>query len=174
MKSISANIKRVAAFIVAVMALSGCVRRVQYTTVEIKDPVRHYYPILQGQELTVMVRLNNTGKVPLVIKDIQPSCGCIILVSDHEMVVPPERFMFVTMKYDSRKNVGKAEHAIRFWGNISPSGMAEMRFDVNVVPDASYHHDYEELFDKTESAKRLRDFVDGTGSETGLGYYVDR
>lgn len=121
-----------------------------------------------------MVRITNTGKVPLVIRDIQPSCGCIILESDHEIVVPPSRFMFVTMKYDSRKNVGKAEHAIRFWGNILPDGMAEMRFDVNVVPDANYHHDYEELYDKETSAQRLKDFVDGTGSETGLGYYVDR
>ena len=81
--------------------------------------------------------------------------------------------MYVTLKYDSRKNVGKAEHSIRFWGNISPGGMAEMRFDVNVVPDASYHHDYEEMFDKEESMSRIKHFVDGAG-ETGLGYYVDR
>lgn len=165
--------RRFLCLLAGALLLLSCTDRVQYTTVEIKDPVRHYYPILQGQELTVMVRLTNTGKVPLVIKDIQPSCGCIILESDHEMVVPPKRFMFVTMKYDSRKNVGKAEHTIRFWGNIMPEGMAQMRFDVNVVPDASYHHDYEEMFDKEESGQKLRDYVDGVGSETGLGYYVD-
>ena len=164
----------VAFFLLALLAVMGCTRKVQYTTVEIRDPVRHYYPILQGQELTVLVRLENTGKVPLVIKDIQPSCGCIVLESDHEMVVPPERSMLVTLKYDSRKNVGRAEHSVRFWGNISPSGMAEIRFDVNVVPDASYHHDYEEMFDKEESARLLKKFVDGTGYEGSLGYYVDR
>ncbi len=164
----------VAFFLLALLAVMGCTRKVQYTTVEIRDPVRHYYPILQGQELTVLVRLENKGKVPLVIKDIQPSCGCIVLESDHEMVVPPERNMLVTLKYDSRKNVGRAEHSVRFWGNISPSGMAEIRFDVNVVPDASYHHDYEEMFDKEESARLLKKFVDGTGYEGSLGYYVDR
>ena len=111
----------VAFFLLALLAVMGCTRKVQYTTVEIRDPVRHYYPILQGQELTVLVRLENKGKVPLVIKDIQPSCGCIVLESDHEMVVPPERNMLVTLKYDSRKNVGRAEHSVRFWGNISPS-----------------------------------------------------
>ena len=166
--------KRVLLLLMALMALVGCTRKVQYTTVEIKDPVRHYYPILQGQELTVRVRLSNLGRVPLVIKDIQPSCGCIILESDHEMVVPPERYMMVTLKYDSRKNVGKVEHAIRFWGNISPGGMAELRFDVNVVPDASYHHDYEELFDKDENNRRLKEFIDGGGADIALGYYVDR
>ena len=121
-----------------------------------------------------MIRIQNKGKVPLVVKDIQPSCGCIILESDHEMVVPPERSMMVTLKYDSRKNVGKVEHAIRFWGNISPSGMAEMRFDANVVPDASYHHDYEEMYDKEESARRLKKYFEETGAEVAMGYYVDR
>ena len=165
--------KRIPVIIALLLALVSCSSRVSYTTVDIKDPVRHYYPILQGQELSVMIRLQNKGKVPLVIKDIQPSCGCIILESDHEMVVPPERSMMVTLRYDSRKNVGKVEHAIRFWGNIEPTGMAEMRFDVNVVPDANYHHDYEEIYDKTETLQSLKDMVDGFISQTGLGYYVD-
>ena len=166
--------KRILLLLVALLSLVGCSRKVQYTTVEIKDPVRHYYPILQGQELSVMIRLQNLGKVPLVIRDIQPSCGCIILESDHEMVVPPERSMTVTLKYDSRKNVGKVEHAIRFWGNISPAGMAELRFDVNVVPDANTHRDYEVMYDKEESNRRLNKFMEETGSEIAMGYYVDR
>ena len=166
--------KRILLLVLALTALVGCTRKVQFTTVEIKDPVRHYYPILQGQELSVMIRLQNTGKVPLVVKDIQTSCGCIVLESDHEMVVPPERSMMVTLRYDSRKNVGKVEHSIRFWGNISPAGMAEMRFDVNVVPDASYHHDYEEMYDKEESDRRLRKYFEESGIDSSLGYYVDR
>ena len=166
--------KRVLLLMLSLLALAGCTRKVQFTTVEIKDPVRHYYPILQGQELSVMIRLQNKGKVPLVIKDIQPSCGCIILESDHEMVVPPERSMMVALRYDSRKNVGKVEHAIRFWGNISPSGMAEMRFDVNVVPDASYHHDYEEMYDKEESDRLLKKYLYDTSTDIAMGYYVDR
>jgi len=121
-----------------------------------------------------MVRVQNKGKVPLVIKDIQPSCGCIVLESDHEMVVPPERSMMVALRYDSRKNVGKVEHAIRFWGNISPNGMAEMRFDVNVVPDASYHHDYEEMYDKEESDRLLKKYLYDSGTDSAMGYYVDR
>ena len=166
--------KRLVSFLLLVLLLCGCSNKVAYTTVEIRDPVRHYYPILRGQELTIVIRIDNTGKVPLVIKDIQPSCGCINLDNNSEKVIPPERFMYVMLTYDSRKNVGKVEHAVRFWGNISPSGMAEMRFDVNVVPDANYHHDYEELHDQDKSRlPQIRDLVDGLGSETGLGYYVD-
>ena len=167
--------KRLFLLLALVPVLWACTTRVQYTTVEIRDPIRHYYPILQGQELTVNIRMSNTGKVPLVVKDIQPSCGCIVLENDHEFVVPPERSMAVTLHYDSRKNVGRVEHSIRFWGNISPSGMAEMRFDVNVVPDANYHHDYEEMYDKAESTSKLKEYLNQSGeSSTRFGYYVDR
>ena len=157
------------------LVLAGCTTRVQYTTVEIRDPVRHYYPILQGQELTVTIRVNNTGKVPLVIKDIQPSCGCIMMDGDHELVIPPERFTYVTLRYDSRKNVGRVEHSIRFWGNIAPDGMAEMRFDVNVVPEAGVHRDYEQLVSQDRSlGTALKDLVRGGSTDTGMGYYVDQ
>lgn len=153
--------------------LTGCRQRVEYTTVEIKDPVRHYYPILRGQELLIIAKLTNTGNIPLVIEDVQPSCGCIVTDFKGRTMVPPGKFMFVSIRYDSKKNVGQVDHAVRFWGNIQPDGMAQLRFDVNVVPDASYHHDYEELYENSLSASELRDLVTGTGSETGLGYYTD-
>ena len=41
--------KRVLLLVLSLLTLVGCTRKVQFTTVEIKDPVRHYYPILQGQ-----------------------------------------------------------------------------------------------------------------------------
>ena len=167
--------KKLLPILLFALLAAGCTTRVQYTSVEIRDAIRHYYPILQGQELLVNIRVNNTGKVPLVVKDIQPSCGCILLESDHEFVVPPDRSMTITLRYDSRKNVGRVEHSIRFWGNILPDGMAEMRFDVNVVPDANYHHDYEEMYDKSESARKLKEYMRKNGEvSTGFGYYVDR
>ena len=157
------------------LALSACKQQVDYTTVDIQDPVRHYYPIQQGQELLVAVRLTNSGKVPLIIKDVQPSCGCIVMDGSKTLMVPPGRFVYVTLRYDSRKNVGKVDHAIRFWGNIAPDGMAEMRFDVNVVPEAGVHKDYEQLVGQDRSlGTTLRDLVRGGSTDTGMGYYVDQ
>ena len=63
--------------------LSGCKKKVRPTTMVIKDSVRHYYPIKQGQQLDIMFTITNTGDAPLVISDIQPSCGCIILIKVH-------------------------------------------------------------------------------------------
>lgn len=89
------------------LALSACKQQVEYTTMDIQDPVRHYYPIQQGQELLVAVRLTNSGKVPLIIKDVQPSCGCIVMDGSKTLMVPPNRFVYVTLRYDSRKNVAR-------------------------------------------------------------------
>ena len=41
--------KRVLLFLMAVVLLAGCTQKVSFTEVMISDPVRHYYPILQGQ-----------------------------------------------------------------------------------------------------------------------------
>ena len=165
--------RRLILLLLLCVVLPGCNQRLEYTSVELKDPVRHYYPILQGQELMIITKLTNTGDVPLVVEDVQPSCGCIATDFKGKTMIPPGQFMFVTIRYDSKKNVGKVEHAVRFWGNIRPDGMAMMRFDVNVVPDANYHRDYEELYEEDKSAGGLRDLITGTGTETGLGYYTD-
>lgn len=156
----------------ALTALS-CSERVVYTEVEIIDPVRHYYPILQGKELSIAVEVLNKGRDPLIIRDIQPSCGCITTESlEESIIIPPRRSYIFHLTYDSNKNVGRADHYIRFWGNILPEGWVEMRFDVNVVPDANYHHDYEELYSNSDNSSTLRHAVDG--SPQGRGYYIDK
>lgn len=45
--------------------LSGCKKKVRPTTMVIKDSVRHYYPIKQGQQLDIMFTITNTGDAPL-------------------------------------------------------------------------------------------------------------
>ena len=155
----------------APILFTACKSNVDMTTIEIRDSVRHYYPILQGQELKISVRIDNTGTNPLIMRDIQTSCGCVTTDFNGKTIIPPGRHMFVNIVYDSNKNTGWAEHTVRFRGNIEPNGMAIMKFDVNIVPDANYHHDYEELFDQNRA--KLKDWVDGTGTETGLGYYTD-
>ena len=58
---------------------TGCRKEVRPTSMTIKDSVRHYYPIKQGQQLDIMFTITNTGDAPLIISEMQPSCGCIIL-----------------------------------------------------------------------------------------------
>ena len=119
-------------WLIPALLLSSCRKEVRPTSIEIKDPDRHYYPIKQGQQLDIM---------------------------------------FTITTYNSIKNIGLVTHCIRIYGNILPAGKAEIKFDVNVVPDADYTRDYEELFqDFNVKNGIVKEMVDGKESEQG--YYV--
>ena len=45
------------------------------TSIEIMDPVRHYYPVVQGEKFEIYINIKNTGKHFLKITDVQTSCG---------------------------------------------------------------------------------------------------
>ena len=161
-----------AVLLLAAMLVSSCSKRVQPTSVEAKDPVRHYFPILQGQKLELMFPVTNTGENPLVIHEIQTSCGCLVADRKSRIIVPPGRTQHIRLTYDSNKNVGAVEHTVWVYGNILPAGVLKLRFDVNVVPDAAYTRDYEELF-REHSLKNgiVKELVNGKEAEKG--YYVD-
>lgn len=77
---------------------------------------------------------------------MQPSCGCIILDKSSHIIIPEDGIRQFKATYNSIKNVGEVVHRIRIFGNMLPDGRAELKFDVNVVPDADYTRDYEELY----------------------------
>lgn len=162
----------VSVFMVLLLALFGCSKKVGVTTVSTIDSVRHYYPIVAGEELGITYQLVNTGKEPLVITDIQPSCGCIAS-SVSKKVVPPGDSIPLQFTFHSKKNIGYVRHTIRVFGNVLPKGVVNLIFDVNVVPPADYTPDYEELFQKEveEKSKGVDGLVDGRASQKG--YYVD-
>ena len=148
---------------------SGCERRILPTALCVTDSVRHYYPIVAGEKLNFSFVLRNIGDSPLLLDDIQPSCGCIVgkLTAS---VIPPHDSLTVAFTFDSSKNVGYVQHAIRLYGNILPRGMATLIFDVNVVPPSDHDPDYEEVFHEQKAASgSLEELVDGKPSEN---YYV--
>ena len=69
---------------------TGCRKEVRPTSMTIKDSVRHYYPIKQGQQLDIMFTITNTGDAPLIISEMQPSCGCIILDKSSHIIIPED------------------------------------------------------------------------------------
>lgn len=139
--------------------------------VKIIDPVRHYYPIVQGQELNIVVKLENKSDYPFKITDILTSCGCVVLKKGNFDVIPAQSTGFVELTYNSNKNIGLVNHYIYFYGNLNKVDKLETNFDVHVVPDALYTPDYEELYRKeVEKKGGVKSFVDGNENEKG--YYV--
>lgn len=148
-------------------------KRLKQADVEIVDMDRHYYPVIQGEILPVTYEIKNDSKVPLVVQEIQTSCGCLIPFDDLPIMVLPGRSNKIRLGYNSIKNTGFVEHQVYLYGNFTDSAYRKLTFDTNVVPPADYTRDYEVLYhEQTEGpAIKIEDLVDGRSIEKG--YYTD-
>ncbi|SDS14290.1 Protein of unknown function [Polaribacter sp. KT25b] len=143
--------------------------KVEKTKMEIEDPERHYYPILRGSEISTTYKIYNRGNAPLIIYDVQASCGCIALDFPSNSIGKDD-FGFITLDYDSAKNIGYVEFYIMIRANTEKETFTTIKFDLNVVTSAHYTQDYEEIYLQRRKEK-LGGEVDG--DLTQQGYYVD-
>lgn len=156
------------------LLLVGCVDFAEKkTSIEIEDNNRHYYPILAGQYKDISFKLKNTGKNPLMVTDIITSCGCLKVNDDKRTFsIPPGKERLLTLSYNSSKNVGYVQHYITLYGNFETTEIQEIKFDINVVPNAMYTKDYEELYrEEVDAEGGFKRLVDG--DENNKGYYMD-
>lgn len=149
----------------------SCDYKENLVDVKIVDPVRHYYPIIQGQELNIIIELENKSDNPFKITDILTSCGCVVLKKGALDVIPGQSTGYIELTYDSNKNIGLVNHFIYIYGNLNKVNKLEANFDVHVVPDALYTPDYEELYRKeVEKKGGAKNMVEG--DENNKGYYI--
>ncbi len=127
----------------------NAVSRMPETTIEIEDPERHYYPILRGEELHVSYKVVNTGENTLVISAVQASCSCI--TTEYRDVIPAGGEGFINLTFNSFKNIGYVKQFITIVANIKDPLSFKISFDVNVVPNALYIKDYEEIYYENRS-----------------------
>lgn len=171
------NFKKVLCLTILVVAslLQGCKSDrenafLELTTMEIEDSIRHYYPILQGLEQNIVVKITNTGENPLKLYKVLPSCGCTT-AEFTERAIAPGNSGFIELKYNSIKNIGKVGIYTTIIANTKKRSHT-MYFDIHVVPDALYTKDYEELYHIQEEEKGgLQEMVEGETNQRG--YVVD-
>ena len=163
---------RCLALSIATILLAACKKELKPATVIFIDPIRHYYPVVQGEILGITYDIENVSDNTLFIQEVQTSCGCLLPRDELPIVVLPKKVGHLNLRYNSIKNSGYVRHQIYCYGNFADSSMVELQFDTNVVPDADYTHDYEELWhEQVNRPGSLRVLVDGDASEKG--YYTD-
>ncbi len=158
--------------VAAMPMFSGCKKKIQPTALMVEDSVRHYYPVVAGDEVNISFKVVNIGDDPFLIDDIQPSCGCIVSDQTNVKSIPPHDTLTLAFTFETDKNVGYVRHCIRLFGNVLPKGFATMVFDINIVPPSDNTPDYEETYteEKKESGN-VKELVDGKASQKG--YFVD-
>lgn len=142
------------------------------TKIKFIDSVRHYFPVPQGKKLTIPYKFINVGEHPLTIIEVQTSCGCT-LAKFPDRLIENEGEGIIELEFNSTKNIGYTEVYVTVFANTEPIMMHTLIFDLNVVPDAHYTKDYEEIFDEEEIKDKdgTKKLVDG--DETEQGYYID-
>lgn len=149
----------------------SCEKKLELAQVEIVDPKRHYYPVIQGELLGITYDIENTSDHPLFIQEVQTTCGCVVANDEMPIVILPHQLGRVHFTFNSLKNVGFVEHYAWLYGNFTDSLYRELQFDTNVVPPRDYTRDYEELWhDYSRKSPNMKDLVDGKSTEKG--YYT--
>lgn len=155
----------------AAAVISACQKELTLVDAEFIDPERHYYPVIQGEQLKIDYEIENNSKEPLFIQEVQTTCGCLVPLDELPIVVLPGKRNAVRLQYNSIKNSGFVEHYVWCYGNFVDSNYRMLSFDTNVVPPADYTRDYETLYhEQTNRIGTMKDWVDGDASEKG--YYT--
>lgn len=150
------------------MAVGSCTQTIGPTSILAKDSVRHYYPLIQRDELRMTWEITNMGPEPLIITDILPAVSAITLESAFPEIIPVGETEKLNFIYRSDMNIGYVEHKIRLYGNILPEGVCELTFDTHIVRPTVDGSDWEEIFSDQQRAEK--DLVDGEQGEKG--YWV--
>ena len=156
----------------AILLLVNCEKELKPVHVVVVDPVRHYYPVIQGELMGVTYELENVDEDPLFIREVQTTCGCLVPRDELPIVILPHKSGFVHLDFNTIKNTGYVCHYVYCYGNFADSTSIELSFDTNVVPRADYIRDYEQLWtEQTNHKGSMREFVDGTTAQKG--YYTE-
>lgn len=172
---------------VGMMLLTSCHKKLEPTAIEIEDSIRHYPATVLGDDLEMVYVVRNIGNEMLMISDIQPAVPTIEVDKANVNMIPPGEETLLKFIYHSDKNIGLARHIIRLFGNIYPSGVAEIIFDTHVVRPSidlsdyeEYYHeklknDAESILDEQKGAKEyLTDTItDGTDKINERNRYTD-
>ena len=129
---------------IGILSLTSCHKRLEPTAIQIDDSIRHYPATILGDDLEMVYVVRNIGKDMLMISDIQPAVPTIEVDKANVDMIPPGEEAALKFIYHSDKNIGLARHIIRIFGNIYPSGVAQIIFDTHVVRPSIDLSDYED------------------------------
>jgi hypothetical protein len=107
----------------------------QLTTIEWIEPNKNLGKITEGQVLSIHFKFKNTGENPLVIKSVQPSCGCTV-ADFPKQPIPPGGEGEITGSFDSNGRLDHQSKDILVVANTKGSPNHTLHFELNVVKGA--------------------------------------
>ncbi len=88
----------------------------------------------QGPQVTGEFEFTNTGKSVLVIKKIQPACGCTGLVADEKKEFQPGETGKIKFTFNTEGRSGINEKTITIESNDMAHPTKVVSFNANIIP----------------------------------------
>jgi hypothetical protein len=105
------------------------------TTIQWIDSVKNFGKINEGQQLAVSYRFRNTGDKPLIIRSVQPGCGCTVADPPKEPIAPGAEGV-INATFNSSGRVGANHKEIFVDANTAGTEKHTLKFDVEVIKKA--------------------------------------
>ncbi len=100
------------------------------TTIQWLDSMREIGDVPEGEKVETQFRFINTGNSPLVISNVEASCGCTVPEKPSEPILPGEEGRIKAV-FDSKGRPGQNIKELRIYANTTET-MHTVTFVVNV------------------------------------------
>ena len=104
----------------------------EVTTVQWLDSVQNFGKVTDGEKVMITFHFKNTGNKPLIISNVQASCGCTFPSRPEEPIAPGAEGK-ITAEFNSEGRVGKAAKNITVSANTK-EGITSLLFEGEVLP----------------------------------------
>ncbi|NCU05807.1 MAG: DUF1573 domain-containing protein [Chitinophagaceae bacterium] len=105
---------------------------VDVTTVQWLDSAQNFGKVTDGEKVVITFHFKNTGTKPLIISNVQASCGCTVPSKPEEPIAPGGEGK-ITAEFNSEGRVGKAAKNITVTANTKES-ITVLLFEGEVLP----------------------------------------
>ncbi len=103
-----------------------------FTTIQwIDSTEKDLGTVKEGPEVEVAYRFKNTGDKPLIISNVQPSCGCTITETPKEPFAPGDEGT-IRAKFTTKGHKGTNDKSIAVMANTKGNTNQQLRFHVVV------------------------------------------
>lgn len=92
----------------------------KFPVMAIDTPSVNLGTIIQGDTIMHVYTFKNTGNMPLVLSNVNASCGCTTPSYSKEPVAPGNKG-FITVKFNSKGKEGKLNKTVTAYANTKPS-----------------------------------------------------
>lgn len=102
------------------------------TTLALSEPSFDFGKIKKGDVVEHVYEVTNTGKNPLIISSVQPTCGCTVPDYTKEPILPNQKGK-ITLKFNSANFDGVVHKSAEVYANVAQVPI-ELTFTADIQP----------------------------------------